>query len=65
MGETKPKPEAEHLKDKNAAERADVEDQTRTPGDGTLSGAVPAGLTTEQLEELSRSANVPTDSGTG
>ena len=65
MEKTKPTAEAENDGSKNAAEKADVEDKTRTPGDGTLTGAVPAGLTTEQLEELSRTENVPSDSGTG
>lgn len=42
-----------------------VQDKTRTPGDGTLEDAVPAGLTTEQLEEEAKRPSGPAQTGTG
>lgn len=37
----------------------------RTPGDGTLTGAVPAGLTAEELDERARAPEQPNNTGTG
>ena len=40
-------------------------DNTRTPGDGTLTNAVPAGLTADELEKLANTPDLPSDTGTG
>ncbi len=39
-------------------------DKTRTPGDGTLDGSTPAGLTSEELRERAE-ADRSTEPGTG
>lgn len=39
-------------------------DKTRTPGDGTLDGSTPAGLTVEQLRERAEDAG-SSEPGTG
>jgi hypothetical protein len=41
------------------------QDHTRTPGDGTLDGAVPAGLTSDQLRRRAEDPNTSSDGGTG
>ena len=38
------------------AEGEGVEDRTRTPGDGSLDGAVPAGLSSEELRKRADTA---------
>ncbi|HYH37587.1 MAG TPA: hypothetical protein VD860_05155 [Azospirillum sp.] len=41
------------------------QDRTRTPGDGTLDGAVPAGLTSDELRRRAEDPNASSDGGTG
>jgi hypothetical protein len=58
-------------KDPGAQVRGDAqagsekEDPTRTPGDGTLKGATPAGLTVKELLERAESPEQTNDTGTG
>jgi len=42
----------------------EVQDMSRTPGDGTLDGATPAGLTADQLRERAERAGETNDTGT-
>jgi len=54
---------AERVKDQPGAQN---QDPARTPGDGTLKGATPAGLTVEELRRRAEQAgDSPADSGTG
>ena len=53
---------AEDAKPKTPPEGEDAQDPTKTPGDGTLQGAVPAGLT---VEELRRRAEKGPERGVG
>ena len=41
------------------------QDRTRTPGDGTLDGATPAGLTADELRRRAEDPNASSDGGTG
>jgi len=41
------------------------QDPNRTPGDGTLDGAVPAGLTVDELRRRAEDPNASSDGGTG
>lgn len=41
------------------------QDHTRTPGDGTLDGAVPAGLTSDELRRRAEQPNTSSDGGAG
>ncbi len=41
------------------------QDPNRTPGDGTLDGAIPAGLTSEELRRRAEEPNTSSDGGTG
>ncbi|PWC35315.1 hypothetical protein [Azospirillum sp. TSO22-1] len=41
------------------------QDRTRTPGDGTLDGAVPAGLTSDELRRRAERPNTSSDGGAG
>ncbi|HYH19534.1 MAG TPA: hypothetical protein VD995_13035 [Azospirillum sp.] len=40
-------------------------DKTRTPGDGTLDGSTPAGLTVDQLRQRAEDAEGSSEPGTG
>jgi hypothetical protein len=48
-----------------AGERSPREDLTKTPGDGTLQDATPAGLSSEELRERAEDAGGSTQPGTG
>lgn len=41
------------------------QDRTRTPGDGTLDGATPAGLTADELRRRAEKPNTSSDGGAG
>lgn len=41
------------------------QDPNRTPGDGTLKGATPAGLTSEELRRRAEQTGKSSDGGTG
>ncbi|HYG91099.1 MAG TPA: hypothetical protein VD978_33150 [Azospirillum sp.] len=41
------------------------QDPNRTPGDGTLQGATPAGLTSEELRRRAKERNKSSDGGAG
>ncbi|WP_431860909.1 hypothetical protein [Azospirillum sp.] len=41
------------------------QDRSRTPGDGTLDGAVPAGLTADELRRRAEQPNTSSDGGAG
>ena len=41
------------------------QDPDRTPGDGTLDGATPAGLTADELRRRAEEPNTSSDGGTG
>lgn len=56
---------AERGKVREEAREDAREDGRRTPGDGTLAGAVPAGLSVEELRRRAEDPNLPTDAGTG
>jgi hypothetical protein len=42
---------------------APLDDETRTPGDGTLPGSVPAGLTADELQRRAEDPDHPADDG--
>ncbi|QCG94082.1 MULTISPECIES: hypothetical protein [unclassified Azospirillum] len=48
-----------------AGERSPREDMTKTPGDGTLQDATPAGLSSKELRERAEDADGSTQPGTG
>jgi len=41
------------------------QDTTRTPGDGTLQGATPAGLTSDELRQRAEDDDSSSEPGTG
>lgn len=48
-----------------AGERSPREDLSKTPGDGTLQDATPAGLSSEELRERAEDTDGSTQPGTG
>ncbi|HYF88191.1 hypothetical protein [Azospirillum sp.] len=48
-----------------AGERSPREDMTKTPGDGTLQDATPAGLSSKELRERAEDTDGSTQPGTG
>lgn len=48
-----------------AERRSDREDPNRTPGDGTLQDATPAGLSAEELRRRAEDADGSVQPGTG
>jgi len=48
-----------------AGQRSPREDMTRTPGDGTLQDATPAGLSAKELLERAEKTNGTVQPGTG
>jgi hypothetical protein len=63
-----PAAEAERLRREGKAPRRPgtaEQDPSKTPGDGTLQGATPAGLTVDELLERARAPGQPNDTGTG
>ncbi|WP_395452360.1 hypothetical protein ACHMW5_00410 (plasmid) [Azospirillum melinis] len=48
-----------------AGERSPREDMTKTPGDGTLQDATPAGLSSKELRERAEDTDSSTQPGTG
>ncbi len=48
-----------------AGERSPREDMTKTPGDGTLQDATPAGLSSEELRERAEDTDGSAQPGTG
>ncbi len=48
-----------------AGERSPREDMTKTPGDGTLQDATPAGLSSKELRERAEDVDGSTQPGTG
>lgn len=56
---------AETPKTKTPPKGEDAQDPTKTPGDGTLQGAVPAGLTVEELRRRAEKGPAQGVGGTG
>ncbi|KAA0595734.1 hypothetical protein J2848_003070 [Azospirillum lipoferum] len=48
-----------------AGERSPREDMTKTPGDGTLQDATPAGMSSKELRERAEDTDGSTQPGTG
>lgn len=63
-GDAEEKP-ADTGADRRKSPGAERQDRDRTPGDGTLDGATPAGLTVEELRERARQSEGKGEPGTG
>ncbi|MBP2316429.1 hypothetical protein [Azospirillum soli] len=60
------KPENQKLKDDSAAgTEAPMEDRSKTPGDGALQDAVPAGLSSDELRKRAEDTEGSVQPGTG
>jgi len=65
-GTDKSKPARQHTgQAENPGAGADRLDMNRTPGDGTLQGATPAGLSAEELRRRAEDSDRSAEPGTG